>query len=109
MSLLLFPFFPSFSVFSVLSLPSLGMRFFPRILHSPDRVIPYLRTAEPINVLIAKEQSVMRTKRQLIIGTVLFVCCFALCATAYAQTAVKREAESTTTQNLEFGARGKIQ
>jgi hypothetical protein len=51
----------------------------------------------------------MRNKGQLIFGIFLFVCSFALCALAQAPTVAKREAESTSKQNLEFGARGKIQ
>jgi hypothetical protein len=51
----------------------------------------------------------MRNIRKFTLGTFLFICCIALCAPAYAQTVAKREAESTTTQNLEFGAKGKIQ
>jgi hypothetical protein len=51
----------------------------------------------------------MRIKRQMTFGPLLFVCCLALGINAQAQTVDKREAEITTTQNLEFGARGTIQ
>jgi acetyl esterase/lipase len=43
------------------------------------------------------------------LGLLLFVCCLALSLTAQAQTVDKREAEITTTQSLEFGAKGTIQ
>jgi Toastrack DUF4097 len=51
----------------------------------------------------------MRNKRQMVFGPILFVCCLALGLPAQAQTIDKREAEVTTTQSLEFGARGTIQ
>jgi predicted membrane protein len=56
-----------------------------------------------------KEGSFMRNKRQMVFGPILFVCCLALGLPAQAQTIDKREAEVTTTQSLEFGARGTIQ
>jgi hypothetical protein len=43
------------------------------------------------------------------LGPLLFVCCLALGISAQAQTADKHEAGITTTQSLEFGARGTIQ
>jgi hypothetical protein len=55
------------------------------------------------------EQSVMPNNRQIILQIFLFVCWLALCLPAHAQTVEEREAESTTTQSLEFGARGTIQ
>jgi hypothetical protein len=51
----------------------------------------------------------MRNKRQMAIGPILFVCCLAPGISARAQTADRHEAEITTTQSLEFGARGTIQ
>jgi hypothetical protein len=51
----------------------------------------------------------MRNKSQKTFGPLLFVCCLALGIPAQAQTVDKREAEVTTTQNLEFGAKGTIQ
>src|SRR5262245_5123909 len=51
----------------------------------------------------------MRNKRKMAIGPLLFVCCLALGIYVQAQTTDKHEAEITTTQNLEFGARGTIQ
>ena len=51
----------------------------------------------------------MRNKRKMLFGPILFVCCLALGLPAQAQTIDKREAEVTTTQSLEFGARGTIQ
>jgi len=42
-------------------------------------------------------------------GLLLFCCCLALNLPAKAQTVARREAEITTTQSLEFGARGTIQ
>jgi len=51
----------------------------------------------------------MRNKRQITLGSFLFVCCLALGFPAQAQTGAKSEAESTTTQSLEFGAKGTIQ
>jgi hypothetical protein len=51
----------------------------------------------------------MRSKRKMVFGPILFVCCLALGLPAQAQTIDKREAEVTTTQSLEFGARGTIQ
>src|SRR5262245_12681349 len=51
----------------------------------------------------------MRNKRQMKLGLLLFVCCLALGLPAQAQTVDKREAEITTTQSLEFGAKGAIQ
>ena len=51
----------------------------------------------------------MRDKRQITLGLLLFVCCLALGSPAHAQTVDKRQAEITTTQNLEFGAKGTIQ
>ena len=51
----------------------------------------------------------MRNKRKMLFGPILFVCCLALGLPAQAQTSDKREAEVTTTQSLEFGARGTIQ
>jgi len=51
----------------------------------------------------------MKNKRQMIFGPLLFVCCMALGFPAQAQTIDKREAEVTTTQSLEFGAKGTIQ
>jgi hypothetical protein len=43
------------------------------------------------------------------IGPLLFVCCLAFGISAQAQTAAKQEAEITTTQSIEFGAKGTIQ
>jgi predicted membrane protein len=51
----------------------------------------------------------MQNKRQMTLGFLLFGCCLALSLPAHAQTDVKREAEITTTQSLEFGAKGTIQ
>ena len=51
----------------------------------------------------------MKNKRQMIFGPLLFVCCMAPGFPAQAQTIDKREAEVTTTQSLEFGAKGTIQ
>jgi hypothetical protein len=51
----------------------------------------------------------MRNKRQIALAPLLFVCCLALGISAQAQTADKHEAEITTTQSIEFGARGTIQ
>src|SRR5262245_4024918 len=51
----------------------------------------------------------MKNKCQMIFGPLLFVCCMALGFPAQAQTITKREAEVTTTQSLEFGAKGTIQ
>src|SRR4030095_11393188 len=56
-----------------------------------------------------EEPSVMQNKRQMTLGLLLFVFCLALGLTAQAQTVDKREAEITTTQSLEFGAKGTIQ
>jgi hypothetical protein len=42
-------------------------------------------------------------------GLLLIVCCLAIGLPAWAQTIEKREAEVTTTQSLEFGAKGTIQ
>jgi hypothetical protein len=55
------------------------------------------------------EQSVMPNNRQMTLQGFLFVCWLALCLPAHAQTVEKREAESTTTQSLEFGPKGTIQ
>jgi predicted membrane protein len=51
----------------------------------------------------------MRNKRQMIFGPLLFVCCLAPGLPAQAQTGDKREAEVTTTQSVEFGAKGTVQ
>jgi len=51
----------------------------------------------------------MRNKRQTASWLFLFGCCLALNLPAQAQTIAKREAEITTTQSLEFGAKGTIQ
>lgn len=51
----------------------------------------------------------MRNERQMTFRPLLFVCCLALGLSAQAQTIEKREAEVTTTQSLEFGAKGTIQ
>ncbi|MBO0725349.1 MAG: DUF4097 family beta strand repeat protein [Blastocatellia bacterium] len=51
----------------------------------------------------------MRNKRQMKLGLLLFGCCLALSIPARAQTVEKREAETKTTQSLEFGSRGTIQ
>src|SRR5215467_16259218 len=51
----------------------------------------------------------MRNKRQMALGPLIFVCCLALGIPARAQTADKHDAEITTTQSIEFGARGTIQ
>lgn len=51
----------------------------------------------------------MRNKRQMTLGVLLLVCCLALGLPVKAQTIAKREAEITTTQGLEFGAKGTIQ
>ena len=51
----------------------------------------------------------MRNKRRMALGLLLFGCYLALSLPARAQTIDKREAEITTTQMLEFGARGTIQ
>ena len=51
----------------------------------------------------------MRNKRQITLVLLLFVCCLALGLPAQAQTVDKREAEITTTQSLEFGAKGTVQ
>jgi putative adhesin len=51
----------------------------------------------------------MRNKRQMTFGPLLFVCCLGIGFPAQAQTIDKREAEVTTTQSLEFGARGTVQ
>jgi hypothetical protein len=45
----------------------------------------------------------------MVFGPILFVSCLALGLPAEAQTIDKREAEVTTTQSLEFGAKGTIQ
>jgi len=58
---------------------------------------------------LSEERSLMRNKRQMTFGPILLVCCLALGLSAQAQTVAKREAEVTTTQSLEFGARGTIQ
>ena len=51
----------------------------------------------------------MRNKRQMALGPLIFVCCLALGISARAQTADKHDAEITTTQSIEFGAKGTIQ
>jgi hypothetical protein len=55
------------------------------------------------------EQSIMPNNRQMTLQIFLFVCWLALSLPAHAQTAEKREAESTTTQSLEFSPNGTIQ
>jgi hypothetical protein len=57
----------------------------------------------------AMEQSVMRINRQMTSQLFLFLCWLALCLPSSAQTVEAREAESTTTQSLEYGAKGTIQ
>jgi hypothetical protein len=54
-------------------------------------------------------QSIMPNNRHMILQAFLFVCWLALCLPAHAQTVEKREAESTTTQSLEFKPKGTIQ
>jgi predicted membrane protein len=51
----------------------------------------------------------MRNKREMTFGILLFGCCLALNLPVHAQSDGKREASSTTTQCLEFGASGTIQ
>src|SRR5215510_11344674 len=52
----------------------------------------------------------MRNGHQIALGLLLLVGCYlALSLPAQAQSVAKREAEITTTQSLEFGARGTIQ
>jgi hypothetical protein len=55
------------------------------------------------------EQSIMPNNRQMTLQIFLFVCWLALSLPAHAQTAEKREAESTITQSLEFSPKGTIQ
>src|SRR5215475_5367425 len=57
----------------------------------------------------SEERSVMRNKRLMTLGLLLFGIYLALSLPADAQTVEKREAEITTTQSLEFGSKGTIQ
>ncbi len=51
----------------------------------------------------------MRNKLYMTPGISLLVCALSLCFPARAQDVARQKVESTTTQNLEFGARGAIQ
>jgi len=51
----------------------------------------------------------MQNKHRMALGLLVSVCCLVLSLSAQAQTVTKRQAESTTKQNLEFGPKGAIQ